>query len=73
MTSADLLYFFLPLVIGIAVFIRSGHKFYSTTAVLLTGLAMVIYLTDMKPFWLTMIAYIALWAVIFIIPKRRAN
>ncbi|MGI6093428.1 MAG: hypothetical protein GX348_11175 [Veillonellaceae bacterium] len=73
MTSTDLLFFILPLVTGIAVFFRSGHKFYSTTTVLLTGLVMVVYFTDIKPFWLTMLAYVALWAIIFIIPKRRVN
>ena len=73
MTSSDSLFYLLPLVVGIIVFLKSGHKFYSTTIVLLTGLAMVVYLTDLKPFWLTMLAYITLWTVIFIIPKRRAR
>ncbi|MDD4599977.1 hypothetical protein SDC9_09175 [bioreactor metagenome] len=70
MLATDFLYFLLPFTIGILIFFRSGHKFYSTTAVPLVGLAMFIYFTDIKPFWLTLVAYVVLWAVIFIIPKR---
>lgn len=70
MPTFDWLFFFVPFTIGIIVFFRAGHKFYSTTAVLLTGLAMIVFFSDIKPFWMTFIAYIALWMVIFLIPKR---
>lgn len=70
MASPDLLYFLIPYAIGIGVFLKAGHKFYSTTAVLLAGIFLVVFLSDIKPFWMTLAAYVAMWVTIFVIPKR---
>lgn len=70
MAAIDLLYFFIPFIVGIVVFFKAGHKFYSTTAVLLTGIFLVVYFSDTKPFWMTLAAYVAMWGIIFVIPER---
>lgn len=70
MTGSDAIYFFIPFIVGMVVFLKAGHKFYSTTAVLITGIFMVVYFSDTKPFWMTLVAYIVLWGVIFVIPKK---
>lgn len=70
MEALDLLYFFIPLTVGIVVYFKAGHKFYSTTAVLLSGIFLVIYFSDIKPFWMILEAYVAMWGIIFVIPER---
>lgn len=70
MLARDLLYFFLPFVLGLVIFLKAGHKFYSTTAVIITGIFMIVFFRDIKPFWMTLLAYVILWAIIFLIPKR---
>lgn len=70
MLFTDMLPFFVPFIVGLLLYLKTGCKFRSTTAAVISGIVFNVYLHDMKALWLTIAAIPVLWFLFLIFGKN---